>query len=40
MIRFCKYNSNGNDFIIIDNRKGLFLVDHDYIKKLWLKYYG
>ena len=34
MIRFCKYNANGNDFIIIDNRKGLFLVDHDYIKKI------
>ena len=34
MIKYSKYSSCGNDFIIIDNRNKLFKINHQYINKL------
>ena len=40
MIKFSKYNSCGNDFIIIDNRKNIFPTENRYIKKLCDRHLG
>ena len=40
MIDFFKYNSAGNDFIIVDNRKKVFSLFSDYIKKLCDRKFG
>lgn len=40
MITFFKYNSCGNDFIIIDNRDKVFSINNNYIKKLCDRNFG
>ena len=40
MDTFFKYNSAGNDFIIIDNRDDSFLFNTEYIKKLCDRNFG
>ena len=40
MIKFFKYNSCGNDFIIIDNRDKSFLINSTNIKKLCDRKFG
>jgi len=40
MINFFKYNSSGNDFIIIDNRDKIFSINSHYIKKLCDRNFG
>jgi len=40
MITFFKYNSCGNDFIIIDNRDKVFSINNNYIKKLCDRHLG
>ena len=34
MIKYSKYNSCGNDFIIVDNRKNIFPINNQYIEEL------
>ena len=40
MINFYKYNSAGNDFIIIDNRLEDFYVNTEWIRKLCDRNFG
>ena len=40
MITFFKYNSCGNDFIIIDNRDKVFSISKNYIRKLCDRKFG
>ena len=40
MITFFKYNSAGNDFIVVDNRLELFPKNTNYIKKLCDRNFG
>ena len=37
---FNKYNSTGNDFIIVDNRERSFKFNHSYIKKICDRKFG
>ncbi len=40
-LKFSKYHGNGNDFIIIDNRKNIFPEqDHSFIRKLCDRNFG
>ena len=34
MIKYSKYSSCGNDFIIVDNRKNIFPINNQYIEEL------
>ena len=40
MINFLKYNSSGNDFIIIDNREKMFISEVEHIRKVCDRNFG
>lgn len=39
-LNFCKYTGAGNDFIIVDDRKEIFINDSSLIKKLCNRNFG